>query len=136
MRITILAMGLVAAVGCGGADDEPSGPCAAGSGSYRVNYTERSGNCGPLPEQIVVVPTLALSEIVCTGGPMSSADLCTVTMDQTCTDTVNDVSTRQEGTVHWNKSASSGSGTTQITLRRINGAFVCSGTYDVSYTRL
>jgi hypothetical protein len=135
MRYLVLA--LLIAAGCGSdKNDEPAGPCAPGSGSYRVTYVERSGNCGPIPEQVVVTPTLQLADVECVGGPKSSADLCTVTMDQTCTDAVNNVSTRQEGTVHWNKAASSGSGVTQITIRHVDGTFVCSSTYDVTYTRL
>lgn len=103
--------------------------------SYRVNFAERQGNCGPIAETVTApTNTGGPPDPNCTDRTTVSADQCTVAVDRTCrVATGEDVTFR--GPVHWNKDGSIGTGTVQEVVVR-GGAAVCTSTYDVSYTKL
>jgi hypothetical protein len=51
-NLRILALIATGLLGCGGEDDEISCSSDERSGTYLSTFTEQSGNCGPIPEQL------------------------------------------------------------------------------------
>jgi hypothetical protein len=104
-------------------------------GSYSVRYVERSGNCGALPEQIVVIePNTPAAN--CHGTWSITADSCAIDADLTCLDAATGDSVEERGHLAINLDASMISGALQIILTDPNGIVLCSSTYNVTYTRL
>lgn len=118
----------LALLGCG-----PSGPCADRQGSYVVDFSTRSGNCGDQNEAVVNIQPGG-GQTSCTGSSQVSADNCTVDLDVTCPFNANQ-SVQEAGQVVWSSDGSHGSGTIQLTLRDAASNILCSGTYDVHYQR-
>ena len=130
-------LGLV--VGCSSAKNGGgSGPCVDRRGTYVVTWHERSGNCGPIPEQVDVVDqntaTGPVPGCVNSAPPPANADNCTVNLDVTCP--VQDKGTvTDRGEVNWSHDGSMGAGIIQVIVNDLVGAIVCSETYDVTYVR-
>ncbi|MEZ4376225.1 MAG: hypothetical protein R3B07_35805 [Polyangiaceae bacterium] len=124
--------------GCSSGDD--GGPCAQRSGTYRIVYTERSGNCGALTETIGTIdaqPTAPPAP--CTGEIRYSEDNCEVTnVNITCPEPA--VSTGaysiQNGKYSWSTDGSSGSGSLNLKVYDGNDALLCQSTYSASAQRL
>src|SRR4051812_7748804 len=58
MRMRAHWVAVLLLVGCGsksGGSNAAEGPCALRKGTYSITFHARSGDCGDLPEQIVVV---------------------------------------------------------------------------------
>lgn len=111
------------------------GICAQRNGAYRVTWSLRDGNCGPVPEGIVVIdkqPTAA--SLGCGGSISYSADNCKVTVNTTACPGTNGSTFDQRGTATWSSDGSSGNATIQLVIHQ-NGAVTCSGTYDLNYQR-
>ena len=108
------------------------GPCANRQGSYIVDFSERSGNCGPINESIVNIQPGG-SQSSCTGPVNVSTDNCTVDLDIRCP-LANGETLAETGQVAWNADGSSGSGVISASLLS-GGATVCQSTYDVHYQR-
>jgi len=116
----IVATLVVLVVGC-----SSRAPCADRSGTYGVKYAVHSGNCGSIPEQTVTIGGDGDAvTTACTSKPSVSSDNCAVTVDVTCPD-----GTTSHGTITWDTAGASATGTLQLTSP------ICSGTYDVTYTR-
>lgn len=137
MKWGILGLWLVA---CGGSEDSGGdGTCDQRSGTYIARYTERSGNCGPVPEQVDTITVQPVApEPPCSGTISYSADNCQVTFEATCPETGLglDWSSTTDGKVTWNASASKGSGIVQIVLTNANGGIECQSTYNLVSERL
>lgn len=100
-------------------------PCKERAGTYDVKYTVRGGNCGSIPQQTVTIGGDAgAGSSACAAKPTVSADNCSVTVDTSCPD-----GTTSHGTITWDASGSSATGALQLTSP------ICTGTYDVTYTR-
>jgi hypothetical protein len=135
--LVVLSVIMLSSCGSGGS----GGPCAQRSGTYRANYSERSGTCGGIPEQIVTIDTQpTVPPAPCTGGEIRySADNCEVTLvNVTCpedgvapgaTSTVN-------GKVTWSADASSGSGQLTYVFKASTGGVLCQSSYNIVDTRL
>lgn len=128
---------LGATVSC--TDDGTGGPCGQRTGTYLIQYEERSGTCGPIPEQIdtsTEQPTAI--DPPCTGGISYSDDNCDVTYETSCP--ANGIgpgySSTGRGKVTWDESGSSGSGTVQYVVYYPDMTIACQSTYDVVATRL
>lgn len=122
---------------CSSGDD---GPCDQRSGTYRVVYTERSGNCGALTEQIVTIDAQPTApDAPCTGEIRYSADNCEVTnVNVICPEPgiATGAYSVQNGKYTWSTSGSSGGGS--VTFRVYDGddALLCQSTYSVSAQRI
>ncbi len=135
--------GLIACVitsACSSEDESASEPCAQRSGTYRMTFVEQSGNCGTMPEQIVVATgqpeTPQEVDPACTGTIGYSADNCVVTNDVTCPGATGYLVT-QTGSFNWSQDGSSGSGTLQVRItRESDGILECSSVYAASYVRI
>lgn len=129
-RAIVVAI-LVALAGCG--SDEPFTDCAMGelTGAWRVSYTERDGNCGPIQDaNLVLTPGEVPAE--CTVRTFDiSPDKCEMTTDIECpTDggTVRTVDlSRQIGPDEI-------SGSVTVTVDLSSG--FCRSTYDTRVVRL
>jgi len=71
--------------GCG-EESESGGTCEPPEGAYLAQWTERDGDCGPLPDSVWVLgqdgPSSDSSG--CSGARSVSEDGCTVTVDMEC----------------------------------------------------
>lgn len=129
----VLCLLVVAAVGCDAAEDEPS-TCAGRSGLYEASYTTKSGNCGPVPGSVTNVN--ASRPDGCVGDVQNSADMCGVQMDVICPIQGYQERIRFTGAMQWSRDGGRGDGTLGISLIDPSGAQLCSGVYQVRYTRL
>lgn len=123
-------------VSCGGGSSAPPGPCAVRTGSYRTSFVERSGNCGPVPEQVSLQgsPSLAAG---CGSGSTLSADNCTLTLDLTCQNPTTGSALVEKGVIHWSEDGAMGGGIVQsIISNAATRAIECESTYNVTYSRL
>lgn len=114
-----------------------SGPCAQRRGTYSARYTVRSGNCGEVSEQIATIdqqPTAPTPP--CTGSIDYSPDNCEVTVEAVCPGRTPGVTVRTTGKARWNQDGSQGFAVEQTTITDGSGALMCSGTYDVTFSRL
>lgn len=111
-----------------------SGPCGQRQGTYVLDYTERSGDCGPVSEQIVNVTGAPTVPSSCQGTATASADNCDVKTDYACPDPSAGTD-HFTGDVTWSPDGSSGSGIQEITIYSPSGAVACESDYDVTITR-
>jgi hypothetical protein len=123
-------------MGCGsGSDDEGSGECAQRVGTYRSQFTQRSGNCGPIPESTATFTEQPTSvDPQCLGWIRYTPDNCGETSERNCP-TDDGGSVRLEGAIDWNRAGSRGEGTEERQLYDASGSSVCLSTYDVVVTR-
>lgn len=133
-----LALFAVLACGCGAATD---GPCAQRGGTYRLNFTERSGTCGTLSEQIGTFDGQpAAPPPPCTSGEIRySADNCEVTnVNIVCPeDGIGPgVTSTSNGKYSWSADGAHGSGQLAIVAKDASGVVLCNSSYDVVATRL
>jgi hypothetical protein len=139
----LLALMLVCLLtACGGDDDDDNGlgapngsaQCADRTGAYRFKFAEKSGDCGPLDDQLAVVGGQSSDPPGCTGGQVESAsDSCLVSIDQTCA-SADGTSQNQVGQVRWSQNGESGAGTLQFTVSDAAGV-ICQSIYDLTVTR-
>jgi hypothetical protein len=153
MKIHVVFLALMCAtssIGCGADDDDdaggggggsgggfvapnPANRCAERTGAYTIKFTEKSGNCGPLEDQIVTPTTQA--DPLCQDNAVPSSDPCVETSNATC-DTGQNTSSRIVGQVRWDASGNSAVGTYQLTITDLtDGSVLCQSTYDVRATR-
>ncbi len=110
--------------------------CAQGQGSYSVRFAERSGTCGPLSEQIVVIQPNMQFPANCGGTWTVAGDNCSIDLDIKCLDAATGQSGEDRGHLVTNADASMVSGVLQFIVTDRNGIQICSSTYNVTYIRL
>lgn len=135
LLLTSLAFAL-GTTACGGGS---SGPCSQRSGTYRFDWSERSGDCGAIAESIMTVDGQPASPPApCTGEIRYSADNCDVTeVNIMCPETsVAGSTSTTNGKVTWSQDGSFGSGQLAIVVNDASGAILCQSSYDISATRL
>lgn len=125
------AISIVVFVSVLGACGSSGGPCTNHTGTYSVTFSRRDGNCGDIPEQVIVISGPSAVPQGCTGSVRTSADGCDVTYDVTCP--VKGGTLTERGSGSWSNDGSSGHATEQVIL---NASVSCSGTYDVTYRKL
>jgi hypothetical protein len=139
-----LAYMLVAVVaGCGSPAPSTAvdpGWCQALAGNYLAHFTTRSGNCGDLPESVVTIGDTSTTA-TCAETVSYAPDRCSVDFHMSCplknaatgasTGTFDEV-----GTIHTSRTSPNASATIQMTIHDAAEAFVCSGTYDVIWSKL
>ena len=139
----LLVVGMLGlAMGCSSSDDPAvgsgNGACAQRSGTYLSSFVTRSGNCGDIPELVVVVPKQPTDPGPgCTGAITYSGDNCQVTIDTRCpgTGTNSKGHAAVAGLAKWSTDGSLGTGTETLTLTTEDGTMVCVGTYDFMQRR-
>ncbi len=114
-----------------------SGPCGQRNGTYRVTFAERSGDCGPAPEQIFTPSDQQQQQTnpSCTDRTTVSADSCHVTLDVICPVVATGDTVHDKGVINWAEDGSMGGGIVQIVATTPAGAIVCAETYDVTYSK-
>jgi hypothetical protein len=137
----LLGLGLVCFLtACNGDDDDDDGfvapgggTCAARSGAYTLHFAEKSGDCGPVDDQIVVAGGMQMQDPNCTGGPVDT-DTCTITSQITCANG-DGTETTLAGQIRWDQASTKASGTWQFTLTDSANNVLCQSTYGVTATR-
>jgi hypothetical protein len=109
-------------------------PCAARHGTYRLELTTRSGNCGA--QKGVTFDADAPPTTECFQTVTNSADLCKVDVSSTCP------VAGQPGltvftltTATWSQSGATGEGEMMMKILS-DSILVCEGTYGLAYTRI
>lgn len=144
--VIVLLSAIMAA--CSSTDEEgemrvrtfPANECVTRGASYLGTYTEVSGNCGPIPDELFNVPpdgTLSTAPWRCNKVPRYEG--CSVFLDlQTCTNyepSYEAVVTREMTTkVIWQPDGSEGHGTMTVRLSA-PGWEPCKSTYQVQILR-
>lgn len=132
-----LGAGLVVAVTLVACSSDPDRftDCKLGqlTGTWRVSYTERDGNCGRIADETVSLSaaTAAEAQSKCTYAVNTvSADRCQAEQDFTCALTGAKGTQRWVGTLrHATERTLSGRYTVQVT-----GDVTCRGTYETFWT--
>lgn len=132
---------LLLATSCGSSDSNGSGVCSQRFGTYRTTYTERSGTCGAIPEQMFTVdvqPTTPPSP--CTSGEIRySSDNCEVTnINIVCPEDAiaAGATSTTNGKYTWNADGSRGVGEMTILIKDSAGLAICQSSYNIVDTRL
>lgn len=116
--------------------------CAGREGSYRVEYVERSGNCGDRSEQIFdgaqQSGTTFEAPAPCEGQGRVEENNCKVISDVTCPSKVGGVTykVKEQGVYNWAYDAKSATGTSQVIIYAPDGSAECTSTYDVKVKKL
>lgn len=131
---------VVLAVACG-SDPDVAVMCAERSGTYRTSFTERTGNCGQIPEQIDTLDEQPASPPKpCTDGEIRySKDNCEVTnIDITCPEEgiERGATSIVSGKYRWSSDGGSGTGEANFVVKDAQGLVLCQSSYDVVVTRL
>lgn len=131
-----------ALAGCGGDDGEAALECSRSDrgGTYLLEYSERSGDCGPLPDAL---SRLDDAEAVGEGCRLDapdrwSADSCRLERAYTCEEPGVGPGVTSSSVAVTEQRDGSGdrlTGLLTIRLRDADGRVLCSGTYDVTATR-
>jgi len=129
-----------ALAGCGGDDGEAALECSRGDrwGTYLLEYSERSGDCGPLPDAL---SRLDDEDAMGDGCELDapdrwSADSCRLERAYTCEDPgIGVTGTFVAVTEQRDGSGARLTGLLTVRLRDADGRVLCSGTYDVTATR-
>src|SRR6266545_2716300 len=72
----------------------------------------------------------------CTGTIESSADNCRTTYDEACLLPLNKGTSQLKGVATWTTDSSSAHEVTELTIFDPTGQLLCSGTYDITDTKL
>lgn len=112
-------------VGCA-AESEPES-CPALRGSYLIHMVEKSGTCGELNDQIVLLPVAPNPSCV-TERSARSVSGCTTEGSITCT-TPNGTRITERGTCRYTSDGLGGVCEVQIVFRFADGSS-CSGIYE------
>jgi hypothetical protein len=136
-----LAFAMSVACGSSGDSEDQVGPCAQRSGTYRFNYTERSGTCGAIPEQIATIDAQpATPPPPCISGEIRySADNCEVTnIDVLCPEDgiAPGATSTTNGKYTWAQDGSSGTGQLNLVIKDSSSLVLCQSSYNVAATRL
>lgn len=139
---------VVSVLGCAAESEEndngtfsfEKNPCVSANASYLVSFTEISGDCGPIPDQVLVVPAdgVITIEASCNKGPRYSG--CSVFLENMVCTYYNseydvNVTETQSGQVTWAEDGSSGKG--MVTWRiSAEGYYPCTSTYEYNAVRL
>jgi hypothetical protein len=130
---------LFLAVACACGADEAE-QCEERSGTYGLRYFEQSGNCGPIPDQVITIDAQPVApEAPCTGMIRHSEDNCEVTViDVTCPEPGigAGVTSTMNGKAQWSEDGSSGDATVNLVVRDVDGVVLCQSSYAVEYERL
>jgi len=136
MRGGLALIGFLTLLGCDSSSDD-GGPCADHAGTYSIRFMARSGNCGDISEQIVTLPAgPPMLPAGCTGTIESSADNCRTTYDEACLLPLNKGTSQLKGVATWTTDSSSAHEVTELTIFDPTGQLLCSGTYDITDTKL
>lgn len=124
--------------GCGGLSADEV--CDQRAGTYRAEFSESSGNCGYLPDQIFTVTkqpeTVNDVSPLCTGSIDYSDNNCRVTVDTTCPGATG-YNIVQRGKADWSQDGSNGVATLQfMVLDAYTDFALCSSVYEVVYNRI
>lgn len=131
---------LACIIGCSAVDEEqsvttfPKNECVTAGAAYHDSFSEISGNCGYIPDTVIVVPENGqiVLEAACDGIPRYEG--CSVFMDRTCV--LEDGSELTEtGKMDWAEDGSHGQGTVTIFFETVSGAY-CVSTYHITSVRL
>ncbi len=142
-----LGLAVALLVGCGGSEEEgledgtggSSGgqtqKCGSMTGTYKIHYTLRSGNCGAIPDYTTYISSSDGAGCTAVSSKLST-DLCTISyVDFTCPPS-DGVKTWSSGFLTSTLSGKSASGTMTFELyNSSSSAYICSGTYDLTYTK-
>lgn len=125
-------------VGCGSQESKPATAsdnvqCAQRFGSYEVDFDEKSGNCGEIPDVVITMTNTSYGS--CVGTVNNSANMCQVNLN-ICCDAGNGYVLCQNGQANWSPDATSGEATLYMELIDPYGFIECSGTYEVDYNQL
>lgn len=138
MRRTIAVVAASVLAACGGSS-EPCDFDDAGkfTGSYLVSYDERSGDCGELPDAVVLITSGSTIEAGCViNSHAQDPEACTTDADLTCTDTGTNVKLRVVGHLDAEPDGTKLTGVVTLTANTLStGAAVCTSTYGVTYRR-
>lgn len=101
-------------------------------------HTLREGNCGTIPERLLVIDVQpAAVEAPCSGKISYSENNCKVTVQAKCPEDSMGPGFVSESVLsgEWSRDASSGTALMSVTVMRPNGTMDCRGSYDIRYTR-
>jgi hypothetical protein len=130
MRIAIAVVAVVLA-GCA------SEPCGPFEGTYETSFERLSGDCGRLPSSISTHYGREPSAGSCAGAVYR--DGCRVVFDAVVcpvADGSREGTMELDGVLDQVAGPACAEGRWQITARRDDGSQICTGTYDVTMTRL
>lgn len=138
MQKMTLAMMVLLLGGCSGGDDEPACNVMHREGTYLMHATAKAGaTCATPPDHIT---RFSASDAEMAGEgcmydePNSwSADECSLTESTTCE--LSDGTLSLVGISHERDGGNKVTGTVSIQVHDVTGELVCSGTYDVTWTR-
>jgi hypothetical protein len=139
---TVVALACLASnLGCGSHANQDDGLCAQRSGTYRTKFTQRTGTCGNIPENISTIDEQpVVPPKPCTDGEIRySADNCEVTnIDITCPEDGIQAAAVSvvNGKYTWTTDASGGTGQANFVIKTEAGSVICQSSYDVEITRL
>lgn len=133
---------LVCAVGCGGSDGESSFTCspAERSGTYLLTYTERSGDCGPIPEQLGRLDDAEAlpEECMLDAADRWSEDACKLERAYTCAEDGVEPGASGSWVAVTTQADDSGgriTGTVTVRILGADGVQLCRSTYDITASR-
>lgn len=129
MMTNVVAMAVFVAtltVGCGG-----SGDCDMPDGLYRVSLRQESGNCGPISDSVISIPSMTMNTCVSTGR--IAADMCWVEVNFRCPQADGSTLTLI-GKLDVVGRSGHASGTIYLTDDDRRGP--CSSVYAATYTKL
>jgi uncharacterized protein YceK len=138
-KIVIVMLAIVLASGCGsGITIEQPNPCATAGATYMETLTQTSGNCGPMPSQVVNISSsgiLTLSKSFCA---TTSESGCT-SQDSDCTFSSQVYDFTEAFSLTFAQDGSSASGTLSLSGNGVesgNGVDEsCDSSYSVTATR-
>lgn len=108
--------------------------CVTAGAAYQASYTEVNGNCGDLPDAVLVVDESGVLEVDAECDNIPRYDGCSVFLDMTCV--TNEFILTETGKVDWAEDGSSGNGTLSISIEDTETGASCTSTYKMSAVRL
>ena len=134
MKSFVLA-GMILIVGCssGSGQTVQADSCLTAGASYLVSYTETSGNCGPVPSEVINVSSSGVIvspvQVSCASDTVSG---CMV-QESDCSYTDDGDTFTYSSDVSFASNGSSGSGVFSVSAT--GSAGTCAGSYNITYTR-
>jgi hypothetical protein len=131
--VCVLGMGMTGFACGGSSSSNAANPCATKGATYLATFTEVSGNCGPVPSQVVNINP---------DGTITSSvnETCGSVSQQGCTGNRNDCTWSSQGynflstsSVTFSSDGTSASGIATISVS--GGGQSCTETYSLSYAR-
>jgi len=139
--VLVSLLGAVVLSSCAGHDDGPDCDPLDHIGQFQMTWTERNGDCGPVPAEVIMIenPYGVPAGCVLDAADVWSTDSCELDRHYTCDDSDTDATVLvhfSTAVVESDPDTFTGSASVTVEICDPGGCASCSSTYGIRFDRI